>query len=232
MAQESNSDKKPPYISFVTLKNFLSGLGKSVIPARVDKGLMSGMAGGTQTYLLSTLKFLGLIGDDFVPTTDLASVVKGDKTAWDRVVRRSYSFIFDSGVDLKSGTELQVLELFEKQGVTGDTRRKCLSLFSACCELAGIELGPHIKGRPAGSGGSAPRKKRKSRPEGSGASNNGVDETTPPAAPLPEGHNEATLLLTSDGSRKVTLTAPATVSSAELKRIQSWLGFQLIVEED
>lgn len=229
MAQETTSDKKPPYISFVTLKNFLTGLGKSVIPARVDKGLMSGLAGGTQTYLLSTLKFLGLIGDDFVPTADLAPIVRGDKAAWDRVVKRSYAFIFDSGVDLKSGTELQVLELFGAQGVTGDTRRKCLSLFSACCELAGIELGPHIKGRP-GSTGSAPRKARKPRTASAakGETENGEDDPTP----TPEGHSQATLPLTKDGTRMVKLTAPSTVTAAELKRIQAWLGFQLIVEDE
>lgn len=228
MAQEQISDKKPPYISYVTFKNFLEGLNNAVIPARIDKGLMSGMSGGTQTYLMATLKYLGLINEDFVPTSDLPLVAKGDKAAWDRVLKRSYAFIFNSEIDLKSGTEMQLLEQFESQGVTGDTRRKCLSFFAATCELANIELGPHIKGRTKSSSGV----RRKSYKRRTDAGDGGAPNPPAPAAPpTVAGHTEALLPLTSDGSRIVKLTAPATVTSAELKRIQQWLGFQLIVDE-
>ncbi len=230
MAQEVNTDKKPPYISFVTFKNFLEGLQKAVIPARIDKGLMSGMSGGTQTYLLATLRYLALTDQNGIPSDDLEAVVKWDKSAWDKVVRRSYQFIFGSDVDLKTGTEMQVLELFETQGVTGDTRRKCLSFFSAVCERAGIELGPHIKGRSStaatGNGRKKGRKQRRAENSEGGGGESG--SLIPPIA----GHNEAVLPLTSDGSRMVKLTAPATVTKAELNRIQQWLGFQLIVSDE
>jgi hypothetical protein len=39
------------------------------------------------------------------------------------------------------------------------------------------------------------------------------------------------MLLTADGSRAVKLQAPATITTAELKRIQQWLSFQLIVDD-
>jgi hypothetical protein len=42
----------------------------------------------------------------------------------------------------------------------------------------------------------------------------------------------ATLLLNKDGTRKVTLHAPSTITKAELDRIQKWLSFQLIVEDE
>jgi len=42
----------------------------------------------------------------------------------------------------------------------------------------------------------------------------------------------AVLLLNADGTRRVTVKAPATITKAELARIRSWLEFQLIVEEN
>lgn len=57
-----------------------------------------------------------------------------------------------------------------------------------------------------------------------------VTVTNPPsgAGEMPE----AVLLLTPDGSRRVTVKAPPTISTAELARIRSWLEFQLIVKDE
>jgi len=41
----------------------------------------------------------------------------------------------------------------------------------------------------------------------------------------------AVLLLNAEGTRRVTVKAPATITPAELARIRNWLEFQLIVEE-
>ena len=42
----------------------------------------------------------------------------------------------------------------------------------------------------------------------------------------------AVLLLNAEGTRRVTVKAPATITPAELARIRSWLEFQLIVKEE
>jgi hypothetical protein len=76
---------------------------------------------------------------------------------------------------------------------------------------------------------------------------NGAHEDTPapspgavaPMAPVAEPAAVATasepppavLLLNAEGTRRVTVKAPATITPAELARIRSWLEFQLIVEE-
>jgi hypothetical protein len=78
---------------------------------------------------------------------------------------------------------------------------------------------------------------------------NGVDEGTQPpatAAPIAPAASApqaaaastgterpaAVLLLNADGTRRVTVTAPPTITKAELARLRSWLEFQLIVEEE
>lgn len=75
---------------------------------------------------------------------------------------------------------------------------------------------------------------------------NGGDEdvaapatTAAPMTPIPEAAilasaaepPAAVLLLSPDGTRRVTVKAPATITKAELARIRSWLEFQLIVED-
>jgi hypothetical protein len=58
---------------------------------------------------------------------------------------------------------------------------------------------------------------------------------TAPQAEAPSTSNEpppAVLLLNADGSRRVTIKAPPTITKAELTRLRNWLEFQLIVVED
>jgi hypothetical protein len=77
---------------------------------------------------------------------------------------------------------------------------------------------------------------------------NGTTEDAPPVAPsavsslatVTEPAAVATgteppaavLLLNAEGTRRVTVKAPATITPAELARIRSWLEFQLIVKEE
>ncbi len=62
-----------------------------------------------------------------------------------------------------------------------------------------------------------------------------VSPVSPAAEPAAVANNTeppaAVLLLNADGTRRVTVKAPATITKAELARIRSWLEFQLIVEE-
>lgn len=48
--------------------------------------------------------------------------------------------------------------------------------------------------------------------------------------PAPEPPITATLWLDAKGERRITVTAPPSVSKAELARIQAWIALQLLVE--
>jgi hypothetical protein len=62
-----------------------------------------------------------------------------------------------------------------------------------------------------------------------------VSQATPTVEPPMVAVNEppaAVLLLTPDGSRRVTVKAPPTIKRSELERIKKWLEFQLIVDDE
>lgn len=176
MAKESVTEVKPPYLTYGTFRNLINGFRESVLPARIDRSVMAGKAGGVQTYLLSALKFFGLIDDSGIPTNDFRILIdEGDeqkrKTEWKRIVERSYDFIFTDGINLATATESQLHEKFKAKGLDGATLRKCHTFFSNAAEEAGIILGPHAKSSAKSSGGavrSGTRKKKKTDNDGNG----------------------------------------------------------------
>jgi hypothetical protein len=138
----------PPYIAHRTFTNFINGLAQA-IPDRIDKSIMRSLAGSTQGQLMSALKYFKLISDDGTPQPALKKLVESEgdarKKAMAELVKRSYDFVFSSGLNLQSATTAQVEELFTKEGVQGETRRKAFSFFLALCKDADIQLSKHIK---------------------------------------------------------------------------------------
>ncbi len=229
---DQNNGTKPPYLPFTTFKNVVSSLNKNgIIPARIDKTVLAGQSGGTQSYLWSAFRFFGLIDDAKEPTDDMKRLVPAEgeqrKTLW-KMFDRAYAPIIGD-LDLTTATLGMLHEKFAAQGLTGETVRKCHSFYAAAAEDAGIVLPPQLKPntRPGGGGTRKPRKAR-SKPE-----NEGDAEHHAALESVSAGHAKpATLLLNPEGTRFVRLMAPASISKAELNRIQQWLSFQLIVEED
>ena len=227
---------KPPYLSFTTLTNFLNGFKESGIPTRIDKSIMPGQSGSTQSYILSALEFFDLMdAKSGTPKDDLEKLVtaEGDaqKAKWKALFLRAYEPVIN-GLDLQRATAGQLLENFKQYNYGGDTLRKCHVFFVAVADAAGVTLANHLRivSRVAAV--------RKSPKKVTGDKGGVVDDEdgagdSGGGASLPEvaGHSIASLLLASDGSRFVKLQAPATITATELKRIQAWMGFQLIVEE-
>ena len=221
----------PPYLSFTTLRNFLAGMKEGIIPSRIDKTMMAGQSGSAQSNLMSTLKFFDLIKDDGTPTATLEPLVKAGGTEWAKVWRpileAHYKPIIGD-LELARATVGQLNEKFIGAGVTGETARKCYSFYTAAADAAGIVLSPHLKPNVRSGGGTRkPRKARAVTPKVEEEGGHGQEHVTP----APEGHRKAVLPLTNDSSRVFKVEAPATVTTSELKRIQAWLGFQLIVED-
>jgi|GEM_PF-1860932 len=65
---------------------------------------------------------------------------------------------------------------------------------------------------------------------------NNLNDPPPPPPPLDDDKNPPlqgfTLILDPKKGRKIVIQAPPSVSESELKRIQAWLGFQLLVVAD
>lgn len=147
------------------------------IPARIDRSVMPGQSGANQTYLLTALRFFGLIDDKAAPTNDLKELVESKddkrKETLKRLVERGYSFIFESDLDLMKATEAQLHETFRDKGLGGDTLRKCHSFFVSAAEDAGIPLGKHLKPRGVIRSTGPRRRSGKRRAQGNGNGNGG-----------------------------------------------------------
>ena len=232
--KEENQTKPPPYLSFTTFKNFLTSLKNGVIPARIDKTLMVGQSGATQSYLMSSLRFFDLIDSNGAPRPELKTLVtsEGDerKKIWKPIFEKGYEPIIGD-LNLETATVGMLHEKFSAQGLAGQTVKKCHSFFAAAAKEAGIPLAPQLEPNTRGSG--VGRRRKKASPAIAKLSTTEVDEF---GSETNGGNSQkgkvSTLFLDSKGERQFKANHPATVSRTELERIKNWLSFQLIVEDE
>lgn len=228
---------KPPYLPYTTLKNVIGNLNKNgIIPARIDKTVLAGQSGGMQSYIWAGLRFFGLIDENKAPTDDLKRLVRAEgderKQIWREIFDRAYGPIIGD-LELASATLGMLQDQFAAQGLSADTVRKCHSFYAAAADDAGVELPPQLKAN-ARSGSSGPRKARKKSPGGKPSLDPPADEfgePSPGGNPSSQEPSQMVTLLLDKEGRSVKLKGPATITSAELERIQQWLKFQFIVEE-
>ncbi len=170
MENEKRAKKTlPPYVTYKTFKNFIQGL-KVGIPSRIDKSLMSTMAGVIQSQMIATLTFLNLIDVHGKPSDKLVNLVNSEGNERLKILKdilhSSYKPIFIDGFDLNTSTSKHLEEQFVKAGTSGDTTRKCLVFFIGMAKDAEIALSPHIlqqkKRGPRGSGKSQNKIRRPS----------------------------------------------------------------------
>jgi hypothetical protein len=166
MKTENITESKPPYVAYKTFANFIKSLRASGIPDRIDRSVFPGMSGAAQSFLLASLRYLGLIGNDGSPTASLKDLVENqqnEKAVLSKAVKEKYKFLFAGDFNINSATAAQLSEKFKEQGVNGSTIVKAVSFFTSLCESAGIQTSPHLKGKRAvnGDGSSTPRKYKK-----------------------------------------------------------------------
>ncbi|MBI2412749.1 MAG: DUF5343 domain-containing protein [Deltaproteobacteria bacterium] len=187
---EAGEEKKsiPPYLPYKTFSNFIERL-KVGVPSRIDRSLMGSFSGAAQAQLLSTLKYLGLISPNGIPTEGLKNLVNSEgpsrvKNLHD-IVKTAYPFLFENDIDLTRITSKHLQELFENAGgITGGTVRKCIAFFVAISKEAGVELSPHIKVK-ATSVRSAPKR--------SGLERNSKAKSELPSTPPPQPYESQPL---------------------------------------
>ncbi len=186
MSKQAEKGATPPYGSFKTLTSFLNEVReRGHVPLRVDRGEMPKLSGSAANETIATLRFLGLVtGEKAEPTPLFEEYVMATdedrKSVLDRMVRKSYSFLFDAeGFDIQRATANQVHELFRQRGVNGSTLVRAVGLFLSATKDAGIKVSPSIKPPKSVSNGSRPKKEKK--PEiPTPAVTPGADDPPPP----------------------------------------------------
>lgn len=218
-----------PYLAFKTFTNFLAGFKQSGLPGRIDRTVMAGQSGATQSALMQTLKFLQLIKEDGTPTDQLSSLVadgESQPSHYASLAKKYYSFVFDSGIDVERATEGQLKEVFEKAtGFTGETVRKAMTFFVQLAEKGTIKLSPHLKSGKGTvpSSTSSPSRPRRRRANGGNDDDNGGGTPNPHQEESGVSKTYEIALSLEDPARKVVITAPLDLSDKELRRVHRWM---------
>ncbi len=149
MATQSEKRPSPPYVSYSSFKSFISGLGESTVPSRVDKTVMSNYSGSTQYALLPALQWCGLIEKDGTPSELLHNLANAKDDDFGKLLKpmaeEKYDFLFNKNVKLETASSGQVIEAFKAQDITGTTVTRCMSFFLALAKDAGITVSSHVK---------------------------------------------------------------------------------------
>jgi hypothetical protein len=163
---ETLSKDIPPYLSPTTFQNFVDA-HRRTLPTRIDRSIMSNLAGGDQVKILRGLRFFNLIDDDGHPTDSFKRLSDLDddtyQSAWSALLRQAYPDLF-SVLNLEKATQAQIEERFREAGIKGDTVRKAVAFFVGMARMAGIPLSPYFKGvkKRGPTGPRGPRKARRS----------------------------------------------------------------------
>jgi hypothetical protein len=173
MTMDEQRKRLPPYVSYRTFSNFISGLQQNM-PSRIDRSYWGEfLSGSTGTQLMAALRFLGLIDTNGRPTTLLRSLVSASIEQKAGILREiaseSYSFVLQSSLlEPNNATYAQLEEAFKGTfKLADDVGRKCIKFFIAMAQDSGIPLSPFITKRfrsaHAGSGTKTATRKASTR---------------------------------------------------------------------
>lgn len=158
MATANGTTLTPPYVSFTTLKSFLSRLKENAVPTVLDGAVFSGVDGTRQSQLRGALRFLDLMDDAKRSTSILEVTVEAVQTEeWPSVLKSlidaSYSELLKN-CKLESTTPKQLETTLEATyGVANNVARKAATFLVQAAQEAKMSLSSYLVNRPRGGKG-------------------------------------------------------------------------------
>jgi hypothetical protein len=156
-----------PYLSFETFRNFIDSRAGRPLPPRVDRSLMMGMAGGTQTHLLAALSTFGLINQQRQVTPRLVEAARLSDAQRPAFFAAMVHEVYPHQVALADAhaTADQLAESFrELTGYQGSTLRKAITFFLNMARYAEVPLSPYFRAPAQATGSGRPRAPKRSAP--------------------------------------------------------------------
>lgn len=167
MSTDGKSGPGPAYVAFPSFRTLLEQFKEHGTPGRIDRSVMGNFSGGTQSHLISTLRFLRLIGPDSVPTPKLrplADAVGTDQwaTALRPIITEGYADVLGD-LDLATATPSQLASKFRDGGLDGSTHDKAMRFFLQSLKEAEIPHSAHLgrRRKQIGSNGRRPSVNRR-----------------------------------------------------------------------
>lgn len=188
MPAETPEKIVPPYGAYKSVKAFVGVLAKTVFPAAIDRDMMKGMSGATQSEVYGALRFLACIDAGGNTTDHLRGLVKAYSTdKWPATLLERLNLAYHNvvkGVNLQNGSAQQLSDAFKKTtGAQGFMLNRYVRFFLTAMKDAGIELSPHFKvpSAPKVAGRKKPEKSAAEKQSGAGTNGDRQQGETPPA---------------------------------------------------
>jgi len=221
---DSTTKITPAYTTYKSFINLINDLRENGIPPHITRSVVKGSNSG-KAMMTASLKALGLIDDDTVPTDKLSLLVNSSEdysTALNLVLEEAYPFLFDGSIDLSNTTTEKVAEKFKEAGASGSTITKCMAFFLSASKEAGIEVHPRVKA-PAIDRSKQSRRKSKAKEQKSEVADTG--STDNPDNVNPEGMEK--IIITLRGMDDGFICLPEGLDGDEAKRVLKAVVFNL-----
>jgi hypothetical protein len=164
--KSEKTKRYPPIPSFQTVTGFIETLNSTTVPPVIDSSLLPKMSGTNRSWLMSGMRYLGLIDASGVVQKKLRNLV----TAWgtpkwkdslQEELLPAYQEVTND-LDLDSGTQAQLYEAFRTRGnVDGQMLEKAVRFYLALLTECGLAYSPHFKSRTIRKPGTKKRTKKK-----------------------------------------------------------------------
>ena len=207
--QQGEQSLSPPYISYLSFKNFLQWLDDEGVPLRFDRSSWDKKySGSTGPQLMNGLRFLGLLKSE-KPEPDLERLVeaKGEdrKAVLREIFRQRYIAInFD---ELPRATTGMLRDWFNYYGIEGDTVRKAESFFINAAKDSDVPMSNALRKMARNRSAKSSKGIKKQNNMGAGRGNRDEDPGHP-SDPPPSDHGERN----QSNVAKVTLDSGGEVS--------------------
>lgn len=154
---------KPPYASYRSFSSLMNELREhEVMPAAIDRSLLSRRSGSEQSALIAALKWFKLIDEVGIPTKLLEDFIAADEDAAKAMLKdmvvTAYGQITDGTFNLRGATTSLLADQFRQYDIGGSTLAKSVTFFLSAAKDAGVVVSPHAKAPPIVGGGNGKRK--------------------------------------------------------------------------
>ncbi|CAA0112319.1 Uncharacterised protein [Halioglobus japonicus] len=192
----NDSTKKvtPAYTTYKSFVNLINDLRENGIQPHITRSVVKGSNSG-KAMMTASLKALGLIDEDTVPTEKLSLLVNSTEdysTALNLVLQEAYPFLFDGSVDLSNTTTEKVAEKFKEAGATGSTITKSMHFFLSAAKEAEVEVHSRVKAPAIDRSKQTRRKSKLGEPKDESEAGQGGGENE---SEIPEGMERITVPL-------------------------------------
>lgn len=138
---------KAPYMSYETLTNFFEKkIGSHPLPPRIDTHFLDNYAGSVRPLLISTLKTIGMLGENNEVLEPLRIAAQGPDDL--KKVLRQWAEVFyveQCALAAQHGTAQMLWETFAKHKYNGSTLRKAVVFYLAVSEDVGLRVSAHFR---------------------------------------------------------------------------------------